>query len=140
MASLADDIQTSADWISKALTSSGYLADFSLASLKEVDRFFDEHSKNGRAVPGGLLSEQLGQRMFALGSYVGEVIRVAHSDGRWQTDDADSRGEINVSLILKGGGLIWPVQRVMKRFKEGPQDGIYGYASAMREYSKGNEV
>jgi hypothetical protein len=139
MASLADDIQTSSDWISRALTSPVYSADFSRAMLKDVDRFCDEHSKNGRAKPGGLLSEQLGQRMFALGSYVGEVIRRAFG-GRWQTDDADPQGEINVSLILQSGGVIWPVQRVMKRFKNGPEDGIYAYGCAMGEYSRDDEV
>src|SRR4029453_9500950 len=116
MPTLVEDIRTAADWIAKALSSSGYRADFSITSLKEVDRFFDEHSKNGQAVPGGLLSEQLGSRMFALGGYVGEVIRRTHG-GHWQANDKDPEGEINIALVLPTGGLIWPVQRVMKRFK-----------------------
>jgi len=30
------------DWVTKALNSSGYKADYSLESIKEIDRFFDE--------------------------------------------------------------------------------------------------
>jgi hypothetical protein len=130
MPTLVEDIRTAADWIAKALSSSGYRADFSITSLKEVDRFFDEHSKNGQAVSGGLLSEQLGSRMFALGGYVGEVIRRTHG-GHWQANDKDPEGEINIALVLPTGGLIWPVQRVMKRFKNGAEDDIYAYGMAM---------
>jgi hypothetical protein len=130
MGTLVEDVRTSAKWIAKALSSSGYQADFSLASLKEIDRFFDEQSPNGDPIPGGLLSEQLGARLFALGGYVGEVIRRTNG-GKWQAKDEDPRGEINITLVLPGGGMIWPVQRVMKRFKNGAEDGIYAYGIAM---------
>jgi hypothetical protein len=91
-----------------------------------VDRFFDEHSENGKAIPGGLLSEKLGVRIFALGSYVGEVIIRAYG-GQWRADDNDPEGEMNIEVVLVSGGIIWPVQRVMKRFKNGPEDGIFVY-------------
>jgi hypothetical protein len=130
MASLLEDVSFAADWIALTLWASGYVADFSLDSLKEIDRFLDEHTCDGRAVPGGLLSEQLGQRVFALGSYVGEVIRRRHG-GEWRGNDDDPMGEINLELILRGGGVIWPVQRVMKRFRHGADDGIYVYGAAL---------
>jgi hypothetical protein len=78
------DAVDSADQISRALSQSGYNADFSLESLKEIDRFFDEHVTSGKAKPGGLLSQELGSRLFALGSYVGEVIR-RRNNGRETT-------------------------------------------------------
>jgi hypothetical protein len=62
MATLIEDAQPYANWVANALTSSGYRADFSLESLKEIDRFFDEQSQDGEAVAGGLLAEQLGPR------------------------------------------------------------------------------
>ena len=126
MASLVADAQRYADWIANALTTSGYSADFTLESLKEIDRFFDEHSRNGEAVPGGLLSEQLGPRIFALGAYVGEVISRMHG-GTWRADESDPEGEMNMEIILSSGTIIWPMQRVMKRFKNGAEDGIYAY-------------
>ncbi len=126
MGTLIEDARSSAEWMAKALKSSGYNADFTINSLKEVDRFFDEHSKNGQPIAKGLLSQQLGSRLFAIGSYVGEVIRRAVG-GSWRGNDADPKGEINIELVLPNGTVIWPVQRVMKRFKNGREDEIYVY-------------
>jgi hypothetical protein len=127
---ILEDVQGSAEWMAEALSSSGYDADFGVASLWEVERFFDEHAPNGQARRRGLLSEGLGQRLFGLGSYVGEVIRRAQG-GEWQGDDTDPEAEINVTLVLTDGSYVWPVQRVMKRFSNGPEDGIPAYASAL---------
>ena len=128
MAGIVSDVQTAAEWISKALSSSGYVADFSPASLWEIDRFFDEHARNGKAVPGGLLSENLGSRLFAIGSYVGEVIRRSEG-GEWRGDDTDPAAEINVELVV-GDSVCWPTQRAMKRFANGPEDGIAAYGAS----------
>ena len=130
MGTIIEDIDGASKWIVTALTSSGYKADFTPPSLWEIDRFFDEHSKDGKAVPGGLLSEQLGSRLFAIGSYVGEVIR-KQKGGKWVGDDADPQVEINVELHLPDGTKCWPVQRVMKRFKNGQEDGIGVYGLGM---------
>jgi hypothetical protein len=62
------DALASAEWVSGALSQSGYQADFSLESLKQVDRFFDEQVLDGKPKVGGLLSEQLGARLFAIGA------------------------------------------------------------------------
>src|SRR4051812_48571036 len=95
MASLLEDPEASAARIAEALRSSGYTADFTPASLWSVDRFFDDHSQNGQPTRGGLLSDQLGQRIFAVGAYVGEVIR-RNVGGTWNAHDDDPQGEINV--------------------------------------------
>jgi hypothetical protein len=126
MATLVDNAKSSAEWIATALNSAAYNVDFTILSLKEIDRFFDEHSENGEPTSTGLLSEQLGVRIFSLGSYVGEVIQRA-AGGFWRGDDADPRGEINIELVLPNDTLIWPVQRVMKRLKNGRDDEIYAY-------------
>jgi hypothetical protein len=126
MGKLKQDIDERADWIARALRSSNYRTNFTPQSLWDIDLFFDDHGQNGAPKAGGLLSEQLGPRLFALGAYVGEVIRRSVG-GEWQTDDADPRGEINVALKLPDGSVIWPVQRVMKRLKNGPEDAIAAY-------------
>ena len=129
MGNLKQDIGDAADHIAKALRSSNYRANFSPQSLWDIDLFFDDHSENGAPKAKGLLSEQLGKRLFALGGYVGETIR-RNFGGEWQADDADPNGEINISLKLPDGSTIWPVQRVMKRLKNGAEDGIADYGSA----------
>jgi hypothetical protein len=123
---VVSDALAAAEKIAKALSQSGYEADFSLESLKQVDRFFEEQVSNGQPKPGGLLSQQLGARLFAIGAYVGEVIR-RQNGGEWQGDDNDPRAEINIAIRLKTGAILWPVQRVMKRFKNGAEDGIWIY-------------
>lgn len=125
---IVGDAIASADWIASALSQSGYRADFSLACLKELDRFFDEQTTNGQPNPDGLLAEQLGLRLFAIGAYVGEVIR-RQNGGEWEGDDEDPEAEFNISVRLENGTVLWPVQRVMARLKNGSEDGIWVYGA-----------
>lgn len=69
----------------------------------------------------------LGARLFGLGCYVGEAIRIGLG-GVWDADGQDPAGEINVMLRLSDGSVIWPVQRVIKRFRNGPEDSLVAYA------------
>jgi hypothetical protein len=130
MVALVEDVAASAEWIGHALSNSGYHADFSPGSLWEIDRFFDEQTKRGKSRRGGLLAEGLGQRIFALGSYTGEVVR-RNVGGEWSANESDPQAEINIELHLADGGIIWPVQRVMKRFANGAEDGIAAYGQAL---------
>jgi hypothetical protein len=130
MPSIVDDAANGAEWIAKALSSSGYRADFSPGSLWEIERFFDEHSAEGQATPGGLLAEDLGSRIFALGSYIGEVVRRVRG-GTWSNDDDDAEAEINVSLVLPDKTRAWPVQRAMKRFRNGPEDSVVAWGTGL---------
>ena len=41
---IVTDALDAAEWMAKALSSSGYKADFTLDSLKEVDRFVDDQA------------------------------------------------------------------------------------------------
>ena len=126
MARIVEDIVASADWIAGAMRYSRYKADFSPQSLWEVDRFFDEHSLSGKPKPGGLLGEECGKRLFALGGYVGEVLR-REKGGDWRASDADPDDEVALSLHLRDGTTCWPVQRVMKRLQNGPEESIVAY-------------
>ena len=128
--SIVDDVAVAADWIAAALTSSGYRADFTPASLWEVERFFDEQTANGRAVRSGLLGQDLGSRLFAVGSYIGEVLS-RQLGGAWQGDDTDPEAEINVALVLGDGSTVWPVQRAMRRYANGEEDSIAAYGAAL---------
>jgi hypothetical protein len=130
MAGIEDDVNAAAEWVSQALSSSGYAADFSPESLGEIDRFLDEQAPGGQPRAGGLLAEDLGTRVFALGAYTGEVIRRSVG-GTWSGDDDDPDAEINVELQLPDGAVIWPVQRVMKRFQSGPEEGIAAYGASL---------
>jgi hypothetical protein len=130
---IEEDLNASAEWISVTLKSSGYRADFTPQSLWEIDRFFEDHCVNGTAKPGGLLSQDLGKRIFAIGSYMGEVVR-RNVGGDWKGEDSDPRAEITVELQLPNGTRCWPIQRAMKRLKNGAEDGIaaWGLGSGLQ--------
>jgi hypothetical protein len=128
---IVGDAQEMADWISEAMTSSGYEADFSIASAKEVDRFFDDQmARPGKPEPGGLLDEDLGQRLFGIAAYIGELIRRNSEGWQWVPAKDDPDDEINLSL-RRGDEVIWPIQRVMKRYRNGSEDGIAAYVASV---------
>ncbi len=126
---LVDDIPVAAEWVRGNLIASGYAADWSVASLKEVDRFIENENR-----PGGALDGKAGSILFGLGCYVGQVLIRAYG-GQWVTDDADPQGEVNVAVRLGGGAMVWPVQRVVKCVKEGPDNAIYPYAVVLARRS-----
>jgi len=104
---IVEDAKKSLAWIASALSSSGYVADFTPASLWEIDRFFDEQTQGGIAKPGRLLCSNLGSRLFAIGAYIGEVIRRARG-GVWIGDENDPEAEINIEVRLPDGAILWP--------------------------------
>jgi len=118
---LEHDIRESSEWVVKALNSSGYKADYSLESMKEVDRFFDEQNTEN-----GILSNNRGQIIFALGSYIGETAIKLYG-GRWITNDDEPNGEINIAVEVSNGTVIWPVKRCMRRYTNGAEDSIHDY-------------
>ena len=123
---LIDDNKPSAQWIIMAMVSSGYHVDFTLESMKEIDRFFDEQNK-----PDGILSKNRGTILFSIGCYIGETI-IRNFGGSWIADDNDPQGEINIAVKTSDGTLLFPVQRCMKRYQNGMEDSIYAYVYALK--------
>ena len=68
--------------------------------------------------------------MFAIGAYAGEVVRRARG-GEWIGNDSDPQGEIDITLKLPSGGVCWPVQRAIKRFKNGSEDSLYAWGHSL---------
>ncbi|MFR7592402.1 MAG: hypothetical protein ACLUVC_13245 [Longibaculum sp.] len=124
---LLEDIQTSSKWVSEALISSGYHADYSMESLKELDRFLKEENK-----PGGILSKGVGQKLFALGSYVGEVF-IKQYGGHWETDDNDRQGEIKITVVLDNEITFYPVISVMKCYDNCEENSLYALSQAIEQ-------
>lgn len=128
MATLLQDIPGAAVAAGHALRQSRYAADFSASSFWQIERYFDDNSSGGK--PRGDLARDTGKRLFAIGCYVGEVIRRARG-GEWKADDNDPQGEIHIALHLPDGTVIWPVQRVMKRVTGGASESIAAYGLAL---------
>lgn len=128
MATLLEDTHKSSDWVVRAFAEFGSNLDYSLESLKDIDVFFDAQTENGDVKPGGLLEKHFGSKIFAIGAYVGETLIKNCPGSEWVTDDNDPEGELNISVKLGNGHIVWPGQKVLKRFKYGKEDGLYGYA------------
>jgi len=124
--SIVKDAVEAADWMAKSLAGWGYKADFSLESLKDVDRFIDEEAPDGKPKPGSHLAQQFGAQIFGLGAYVGETIR-RQGEGQWEGNDRDTWPEVTLAVRLKSGTVLWPTQRVLKRLENGPENGLYPY-------------
>ena len=131
MGTLKEDLKSQAEWIVKAFMEDHMYLDYSIGSLVDIDRFFNKHSVNGRAVNGGRLSINVGSILFSIGAYIGFSVIENVKGAKWITNDDDPQGEINVSIQFPDGSIIWPVQKVMKRFKNGSEDSIYVYAFAV---------
>ena len=97
---LEQDIKASCEWVIKALNSSGYKADYTLESMKEVDRFFDEQN-----TPDGILSNNRGQILFALASYIGETVIKLYG-GKWVIDEDEPNNEINMAVQTNSGTVL----------------------------------
>jgi hypothetical protein len=131
---LADDIPKASDWLVSYFKNENINLDYSLNSIKYIDDFFEENSENGSPKNKSKLSDSLGYKMFAISSYIGQVIIKAIPESKWITDDSDPDGEINMEVTTKNGGHLWPGQKVMKRLTNGAEDGLYAYAYMIVNY------
>ena len=117
---LMEDIHTASEWAAGNLSKTGYRADYSLESIREIERWIQENPQ--------LFEGNSGSIIFAIGSYVGETMnRVYH--GSWKTDDSDPQGELN-SQVQIGTSIFWPVQSVMNRNRDGEENNLYDYVCA----------
>ncbi len=134
MATLKEDIKKQSDWIIKAFAADKLKLDYTIHSFIEIDKFFNKHSKNGQPVKRGRLSNNLGPIIFSIGAYVWETIIKTLPKSVWQTDDKNPEGEFAASIKLQDETIIWPMQRVLNRFKNGSEDSVYVYG---HEITKG---
>lgn len=127
MATIKEDIVTFSNMIVRGFDNDKLKLDYTLTSFKDIDTFYNLHSKNSERIEGGRFSKNLGQILFSLGAYIGQTIIKIVPDTIWVTDEDDPEGEINAILKLSDETVVWPMQRTIKRFRNGEEDGIYIY-------------
>ncbi len=134
MGKLKEDIKTQSDWVVKAFEYDGLKLDYSIESIIEIDKFFAINMKDGKPAKDGRLSGQnVGGILFSIGSYVGETILKNIEGAEWLTDDEDPQGELTIALKLPNESIIFPIQKVFKRFQNGKEDSIYPYIKTVTE-------
>jgi hypothetical protein len=108
MGKLKGDIPKYAGIIVADLKFIGYNLDYSLESLKIVDDLIDQSFTNGNSTAGGFFPINYGQKVFGLASYLGELLISHCNEAKWQVDDTDPNGEINIAVAFKSGSIVWP--------------------------------
>jgi hypothetical protein len=137
MGTLIQDIKSESDRVVKAFAIDKVKLDYSINSFIEIDKFFNEHTKNGKGKRGGRLEKNYGQVLWAIGAYVGQTFIKVVPGTVWKTDDKAPDGELTVEIVFPDGVAVWPVQRVMKRFKNGSEDSIYVYGHELtKQFTK----
>lgn len=132
-ARIMENVASSANSIAKSLQALGYKTDFSFESIKELERFMtDNVNDEGGAKPKSELGKDNGGRLFMLGSYLGEVIR-RKINGSWRGSHDYPEVTLNIEVIGPNGAVIWPIQRIMKRFQNGSEDDLWAYAQGASE-------
>ena len=123
---LKEDLEIASRSISEEMISAGYHADYTIESLKEVDRFMEEERKDG-----GLLTDHLGAKLFGLGAYVGDVF-IKKYGGQWITHDRAKDGEMTVTVQLDNEITFMPVISVMKSYQDEEAPKLYVLALAIQ--------
>lgn len=132
---------------SSLMREAGYEADFTLASLKEVDRLIEEHSDPGEANLNGFLaprhlpkSNRTAVRLLGLGCYVGEVLRQTYG-GEWRADSEDLHEAVHsLRLWISPESESNPIGKVFKRFENGPEDSLEAFGLLVAIMAGGKRV
>lgn len=127
MSALREEIKKQSDWIVKTFDTEGLKLDYTLKSFVQIDKFFELHSKNGKPIPGGKLSQNLETTTFSIGSYIGETILKSVQRAVWITNENDPQAKTTASIKLPDGTVFWPMRKVMRRFKNDSGDSFYAY-------------
>jgi len=138
MSDLITQIEVEAERIRK---SSGL--DYTIDSLAAVDKYFDDKLSKFVPKPGSEVSieKEVQSQLLSLGAYLGETLKENMQGSVWQPDSADPQNIIKFTLRLPDQSVVWPFERILKRFYNGPEDGIhsYGYLLSEKYYAKQKE-
>ena len=118
-----------ADIVKLAKLIHGVDLDYSPASLENIDQILQQFSDGGSTVA------DLGETLFAIGCYVGEVL-VRHLQGIWRnTSDTAlaSVGGFPIVVELPNQRLANPIHRVFSRLEKGDVDSIARYYTMIAE-------
>jgi hypothetical protein len=108
--------------------------DYSEESIQEVENIctmlYNDIPKSffKRLIKQTPSEETIVQMSKMLGGYIGEVM-IKHYGGSWDIEDFMNQG--NTILVNIGELKTFPVSKVYKRLKNGPEDNVYYYYHVM---------
>jgi hypothetical protein len=105
----------------------GITLDYSVESLKQIDLYFDNHLINFLPKEGEEIDKETQYNLFSVACYLGETLRKNFTGSKWETENIENIATKEIILKLSESNFIWPFERILKRFFNGPEDGIYAY-------------
>ena len=117
-----EEILRSSFWISNFLIREGYHIDYTLKSLSEIDKFFNEKMY--------LVLENDNNRnfIFLISAYIGEVIKT-HFNGNWELSRGIDLDDESIGINFKSYNTIYPLNITLE---------IIQKKYTMKEYLKEN--
>ncbi|MEE9439450.1 MAG: hypothetical protein V3V14_10655 [Saprospiraceae bacterium] len=141
MASILHDIYKADAWLVKTLKKIGHDMDHSIESIQILEDLISAEIENGEPLPNGFFSKHYGWKVFCFSSYIGETIIQITDSAKWNTNDTDPQGEIEIELESANGMRMWPGQRVLKRIMEGEENNLFHYTQyAIKNMQQDSDV
>ncbi|WP_028330163.1 hypothetical protein [Brachyspira alvinipulli] len=117
-----EELSRSSNWISNFLMREGYHTDYTLKSLLEIDKFFQEKLR--------LVLENDNNRnfIFSISAYIGEVIRM-NFNGNWVVSRGIDLDDESIGISFKKYNTIYPLNITLELIQK---------KYTMKEYLKNN--
>lgn len=121
-----DQIKESSNDSVKYFKDHGVKLNYSIESLKQIDNYFDRHLFKYIPKEGEEIDKETQGTLFSLACYLGETILMNVPGSRWQIDENENALQ-KIAVILSENNVVWPFDKIAKRFFNGAEDGIYVY-------------
>lgn len=131
METVNEHIKRYSDWIVKCFATENLNLDYTMNSLRYLDKFLEENVTNGIPNWNGILYKDHQEILYGMGVYLGETLRISIPDAKWLTQTKEGINHLTGEFQLPNGTIIYPIARVKKRFENGEEDSIYPYGLLM---------
>lgn len=135
MISFKKQIQYSQFWLIKECSKIGVDLDYTVKSIEKIENLIVTSFNDGHPNPKGFFAKEIDYKLFAISSYIGEVVIKNTKGSKWILNIKDRNALINAKVVSANGTEMYPAHRVLNRIQNGEEDNLYHYtAIAVKEY------
>lgn len=129
------ELQKAIDFVRQTFADKKIDLDFSPASVKQLDKLFDNEFKNGKLKrPDSSFAKYQGLIMTGVSGYIAHVILKNAANTQLIIDSADDNWFLNFKVVTSTGLFIQPGQRVVNRMLKGEAMELYAYVLVSIKY------
>lgn len=109
--------------------------DYTVKSIEKIENLIVTNFNDGHPNPKGFFAKEIDYKLFAISSYIGEVVIKNTKGSKWILNTKDRNALINAKVVSANGTEMYPAHRVLNRIQNGEEDNLYHYtAIAVKEY------